>query len=174
MRINNDVVNHFDKFPMIIMGGAVQDFKKSYHGPIVRCSSVEEVREFVSYYSGIRSLDRVLVMEDLSFLPEMCEGLMLKFVEETKLNLIILSLFDKVSSVMLSRMKEVIKYSLFEVKSEFLKPSVGDQKLNDSLQEGSSHYDRVRYMGTISPRLYYLDHMVKRRRSKSKIISFVD
>ena len=62
-----------------------------YDGPINRLTTLEEVREFVAYYTSIKVLDRPLVVEDLAFLPATSEGYLLKFVEETPLDLILLS-----------------------------------------------------------------------------------
>ena len=116
----------------------------------------------------------MLVFEDLSFLPDSCEGLLLKFVEESKLDLVMLSLFDKVSLTLLSRVKRVMKYSREKVNSDFNSVSVGVQRLDESLKPDSHYYDKVRYMGMYSPLMFYLDRNIKRERNKAKILSFLD
>ena len=85
----------------------------------------------------------------MSFLNEQCEGTLLKFIEETPLRVIMLSVYDKVSNVMLSRVKQVIKYQKDTVSSEFLSVSSGYKKLEDTLKPDSHYYDRVRYIGQI-------------------------
>lgn len=172
--ITKKVIADNTMFPLLILGGAVQDFKKEYDGQIIRLNDATEVREFVSYYNSISKLDRVLVIEDLSFLPDSCEGLLLKFIEESKLNLVILSVFDKVSPIMLSRVKRVIKYSKEKVDSEFGKVSSGYKKLEETLKPDSHYFDKVRYMGKFSPKMYYLEQNITQTRIKNKIMSFVD
>lgn len=163
-----------DSYPVLILSGAVIDFKRSYQGQIIRLSTVEEVREFVSYYTAISALERPLVIEDLSFLPDFCEGLLLKFIEESPLRIVVLSAFDTVSPVLLSRFKKVVKYSKEKVDSEFCKASVGYQKLEETLRPDSHFFDKVRYMGKLSPKLYYLECNIAQGRNKSKIMSFLD
>lgn len=161
-------------FPAMFIGDAVADFKKEFRGYINTVQTLDELREFVSYYNGIEDLDRILVLEDISFLPRGSEGTLLKFVEETSLRLVMLSRFDKVSNIMLSRIKTVIKYYNEEVSSQFLPVSKGYSGIEEMLKESSSYYDKIRYMGKLSPKMIYLEKNIRQSRNKNKIMSFVD
>lgn len=173
--IDKFYVSSMKSFPALIIGNAVVDFKKNYHGPIARVTTPEELRDLVSYYSGIDDIGRILVVEDISFLSNpSLEGLLLKFVEESKLPLVLLSTYDKVSSVLLSRCKEVVKYYHNKTDSEFLSVADGNQKVNDTLSPDSYYFDRVRYYSKFSPKLYFLDKNVTSNRVKQKLLQFLD
>lgn len=168
MRINDN------DYPVLIMGDAVTDFKKEYNGPIVSVKDIAELKEIIAYYSGISKLDRQLVIEDISFLGKDANTTLLKFVEECKLDLILLSKFDKMDEVLLSRIKRIIKYSKIPTESRFLRCSEGLEQMEESLSPDSHYFDRVRYMGKLAPKLILLDKTVKVKRIKNKIASFID
>lgn len=161
-------------YPALIIGDAVVDFKKEFSGPIVSVKDVTELKEVIAYYSGIPRLDRLLVIEDISFLGKDVNTSLLKFVEETELELVLLSKFDKIDEVLLSRIKKVIKYYKEPTESKFLRCSEGFNKLEETLSPDSHYFDRVRYMGKLAPRLLLLDKTVKIKRIKNKVISFID
>lgn len=161
-------------FPLLIMGDAVTDFKKSYRGMINSVEDLDGMRELIAYYTSIKGLDRLLVVEDISLFAKNGEGLLLKFVEETPLKLILLARFDKVSNVLLSRVKRVVKYYKEPVTSQFMTVSSGVQALESALEPGSHYYDRIRYMGKFSPKQIYLEKNIRQNRNKEKILSFVD
>ncbi|MFW6029673.1 MAG: hypothetical protein ACOCRO_05400, partial [Halanaerobiales bacterium] len=96
--------------PILLMGDAVIDFKKDYTNPVNKVRNIDDVRELVAYYSGIDFLDYPLVIEGLSFLDNKAVFVLLKLVEESELNIILLSKFDKISPIILSRIKTKIKY----------------------------------------------------------------
>ena len=150
------------------------DFKKIYDGPVSRLTTLDEVREFVSYYNSIKVLDRLLVVEDLAFLPPMSEGYLLKFVEETPLNLVLLSYYDSVSSIMLSRVKRVEKYYNEKTSSSFQAASVGYKRMAEELSVDSHYFDRVKFMSKVSPKMFFLESKVSTTRNKGKILGFLD
>lgn len=169
----DDILNHRG-FPLLVIGDAVTDFKAVYSGKIEVAESLDEMRELVSYYTSIPVLDRPLVIEDISLFAKNGEGILLKFVEESPLNLILLSRFDSVSSVLLSRVKSVWKYYNDEIDSQFLPVSKGSKMLEDALDEKTHYYSRIRYMGKFSPKQIYLERSIKHSRYRNRIISFVD
>lgn len=174
MVITREWIHQNRAFPLLIMGDAVTDFKKNYSGKINAAENMEEMRELIAYYTSISYLDRVLVLEDISLFAKNGEGVLLKFVEETLLDLVLLSRFDKVSNVLLSRVKRVVKYYNDPVTSQFMKVSIGYSTLQEQLEPNSHYYDKVRYMGKLSPKMIYLEKNVKQRRNKDKIMSFVE
>lgn len=173
--IDKNYVNNMSSFPALIIGGAVVDFKKNYSGPIARATTPDELRDLVSYYTSMTDIGRILVVEDISFLSNpSLEGLLLKFVEESKIPLVLLSTYDKVSPILLSRCKEVIKYYQEKTYSEFLSVSQGSQRISEVLSPDSHYYDRVRYYSKLSPKLYFLDKNVTSNRVKQKLLQFLD
>lgn len=174
MVITKEFISKNTAYPLLIMGDAVTDFKKIYSDKINTADNMEEMRELIAYYTSISYLDRPLVIEDISLFAKNGEGVLLKFVEETKLKLILLSRFDKVSNVLLSRIKMVVKYYKEPVTSQFMTVSSGYQALQQSVEPSSHYYDKVRYMGKLSPKQIYLEKNIRQRRNKEKIMSFVD
>ena len=128
----------------------------------------------MAYYTSIKVLDRPLVVEDLAFLPATSEGYLLKFVEETPLDLILLSYYDSVSSIMLSRVKRVEKYYNEKTESSFQAASVGYKRMSEELSNDSHYFDRVRFMSKASPKMFFLESRVATTRNKSKILGFLD
>lgn len=174
MVIDEKFIQENKAYPMVIIGDAVTDFKKTFRGKINSAENMDEMRELLAYYTSISHLDRPLVIEDISLFSKNGEGVLLKFVEETPLNLILLSRFDKVSNVLLSRIKRVVKYYNEPVTSQFLTVSKGSAALEQSLEPSSHYFDKIRYMGKLSPKQIYLEKNIKRGRNKEKIMSFVD
>lgn len=174
MIITKEFLSGNKAFPLLIMGDAVTDFKKNYGDKINTAENLEEMRELIAYYTSISYLDRPLVIEDISLFAKNGEGVLLKFVEETNLRLILLSRFDKVSNVLLSRVKLVVKYYKDPVTSQFMSVSAGYQALQQSIEPSSHYYDKIRYMGKLSPKQIYLEKNIRQRRNKEKIMSFVD
>lgn len=158
-----------NRSPLLLMGSSVLDFKRMYKGPIKIVRDNDSVRELVSYYSSIVALDRPLVIDDLSFLSSMGVSLLLKLVEESTFPVILLSMFDSVDSILLSRVKTVIKYSKDEIKSEFLPIGKGYTRIEESLSEDSHIYDRFKYMSKFSPLVYYVEKSIGRIKNKNKI-----
>ena len=71
-------------------------------------------------------------------------------------------------------MRRVIKYQKDKVESDFASVSSGYKRLEDELSSDSHYYDRVRYIGKISPKIYFMEKNIKNARSKRKIVSFLD
>ena len=161
-------------FPLLIMGDAVIDFKREFDGPIVSVKDITELKEIIAYYSGISQLDRILVIEDISFLGKAVNTTLLKFVEETKLDLVLLSKYDRIDEVLLSRIKLVVKYYKEPTDSKFLRCTEGNERMEEALSADSHYFDRVRYMGKLAPKLLLLDKTIKIKRVKNKIASFID
>ena len=161
--------------PMLIMGTAVMDFKKGYGKPIKVVRTTEEVRDLVANYASISSLDVPLVIDDLSFLKDnLSSMLLLKLVEESKFNLILLSLYDKVSPIMLSRVKTIIKYQKDKVESEFMPVGSGLRRVEEQLSADSHYFDRVKAFAKISPAAYVFEKKLGSVKNKQKIIQLLD
>lgn len=167
-------ITEMTQFPLLVVGSAVVEFKKAYTDVIVRVQDIEGLREIVSYYTAIKELDRLLVIEDIAFLPRKADGILLKFVEESPLKIVILSTFDVVDSVLVSRFKRVIKFSKEETDSLFLSTKEGYSKVEEELSENTSKFDRLRYIGKYSPKIYFMESQMKGIRNKEKIMQILE
>lgn len=157
-------------YPKIIIGDAVLDFKKEYKGVIRKINDVADLREIVSYYKGINYLENDIVLEDFGFLPQICESVLLKFLEETSLNVILLYTYDKASSIILSRAGSVIKYYKDGIHSDFMKVKDGFKRMSES--ESDNYYSKIKEIASVCPKIYYLDKKIKS--NKDKVLSILE
>ena len=145
-------------------------FRKENKYPMSRVSSVSELREIVTYYEGITFLDRPVILEDLSFITGDYESVLLKFLEETKLSIILLAMYDTFSATLLSRVSGIHKELKGSTHSEFLGLKQGFQRLEDLMPEGIQYYSKVAMMSQYSPLLYATEQRLKGIRNQEKII----
>jgi hypothetical protein len=115
--------------PVLLVGKAVSLFKIMYKDPIRELKNNDDVKEFISEYTGIKT-PKPVVISDLGNLQRQSAFLLLKLVEEAEFPIILLSTEDKVDSILLSRIKRIIKFPL-------------DNKTNNSLIPISDAYDKV-------------------------------
>lgn len=173
-----DILNNPNYCPCLLLGKYVTEFKKQYKGKIFMVSTLEDVRYITSNYSGIMDLEgRYFVMDGIGFLSETGQNSLLKFIEESKFPIVLLSYYDKVSPIIMSRMKFIFKKS--SVKVDNLK----FMKVNDCLnelerkekEEEVTELDRIKYYSDNCPLAYYLEKRVplytQNARRINKIIS---
>lgn len=166
-----DIVQDIEnKAPLLLIGAGALSFKRLYRGPLRSVRTTDEVRELVSYYTGINQLDHPLVVEDLSFIDKRSSFLLLKLVEEAKFPIILLSVFDNVSPIILSRVKTVVKGLEEPVTSEFLEPAKGYQAMREYLSPDSHKMDKLKWISKHSPLVYYMEQKLSGVRNKEKII----
>lgn len=120
------------EYPVMIISEELAPLyrKFSAQGIIVNVvNNVSDLRAFISKYANVES-DIPVVLSDLSRLG-MYQSRLLKFVEENKSPLIIISSQDCASRVLLSRFKKIIKYPRI-IKNERDRPDF----LRDRMVEG--------------------------------------
>ena len=158
-------------FPQIYLGyRGVMEFKKSYKGDIKSVSSADDVRDLVAYYQGFKKLSHPLVIEDLSRLSSQALSSLLKFIEESKLDLIFLSLFDQCPGPILSRMK-VVNKKVDRVKCEFMNLSDG-LSLYEELDTDLHPLMKIKKVLEASPQLALLLSQ-NRVKSSSKVLKIL-
>jgi hypothetical protein len=106
-----------------MIGKYVNDFKQRYKDTIERAYTLNDVRNLVDEYDGIQSVKSgFLVLDGVGFLSDVGQNSLLKFIEESKLPIILLSQTDKVSPIIMSRMKIVVKKWYPIEKVSFVQP----------------------------------------------------
>lgn len=171
--VDTKFIKELSEFPLVCVGDAVSDWKKYYKGPIVQVKDEKELKEQIAYYSGLTDIGRLLVIEDISFVSN-ANAILLKFIEESKLPIVLLSRYDKIDSVLLSRIKRIEKYYRDKTDSRLLSCKKGQEMMESVLSQDSHYYDIVRYQGKFSPKLYYLSKAVNVNRVRRRILEFVD
>lgn len=170
--ITKKFIEENQEYPLVLMGDAVTDFYKSYEGPVVQVNDDRELKDTLAYYSGIPNLGRPLVISDISFIPG-SNLILLKFLEETPLQVILLSRYDKLDPIITSRIRKIVKYYKDKTDSKFMNPAAGYKLVEEKLSNDSSYFDKVRYWGKFSPSILKLEKTIKSSRVKERLKSML-
>lgn len=136
-----------------------------YTGNIINIFNVENIRELIQELSGI-SLEKPLVIDDISLLYR--STILLKFIEESKLKLILLASKDNLSSTLLSRIKTIKKYP-DESNVSFNLTSIKDAEKHIKSEELNQD-DTINYLATTCPELIVLNKKLRYIKNKDKIL----
>ena len=141
-----------------------------YKDPIRELKTNDEVKEFVTEYTGISS-PKPVVISDIGYLQRHTAFLLLKLVEEAKFPVILLSTDDKVDSILLSRVKRVIKFPMDEQTNNNLIPIsdafaqvYGDEK---------KVVDKVKFYAENCPQMYKLENDIPFNKYRNAMIEIL-
>lgn len=155
MDIIDEILANKDYCPCLLLGRYSTEFKRRYKGRVHMVNTLSLVRELLNSYSGM-PVERYFVMDGIGFLsPTGCNSV-LKFIEEFKSPIILLSYYDKILPTIRSRMKFVFKSPVTEVKSldyMSMKNCLEDLKEERDL----SDMDRLKAYSDKCPILYYVE-----------------
>jgi hypothetical protein len=150
------VLSNTDMCPCLMIGKYVNEFKQIYKDTIERAYSLSEVRGLIEEYEGVTNVNsKYLVIEGVGYLSSVGQNSLLKFIEESKLPIILLSYNDKVSPIIMSRMKIVVKrwYPLKDLK--FLRVTDALRTLEEKKKEGQmKEYEEIQFLANNCPTLY--------------------
>lgn len=147
--------------PCLMIGKYVNEFKRMYKDVIERVYTLKDVKRVVEEYEGVDNVNSgVLVLEGVGYLSDTGQNSLLKFIEESKLPIIILSYNDSVSPIIHSRMKTVVK-RWYEVKSlDFMKVGDAQRTLNEKKRESDfKEYQEIQFMADYCPPLYSIKEL---------------
>jgi hypothetical protein len=112
------VLNNPNFCPCLFLGKYTTEFKRIYKDRIFSLYNLNDVRELVDRFMGIADLNgRYFVIDGISNLTSVGQNSLLKFIEENKFPIILLSYFDRVSPIILSRIKFIFKSPVHEAKN---------------------------------------------------------
>lgn len=176
-QLYDNIKNINNKTPLMIVGGAVPMFKRMYKGNIYRITNPNETRDFVSNFTGL-TLDKPVVLEDISLLSYGAQFLLLKLVEEAKFPIVLLTLQDRVSPIILSRVKTYIKFPLdFDVKCNNMDIATAQTELDRMVEEQkispSNKEETNKFYAENCPELLYLESTVGYVKNKRKYIELL-
>lgn len=157
--------------PVVLIGKAVTLFKQIYTGVINELKNTEDVKNFVSDYTGIES-PKPVVISDIGYLQTNAAFLLLKLVEEAKFPVILLSTEDKVSSILLSRVKRIIKFPVNENTDNKLLPvsDAYNQVYGDS---DKKVMNKVQFYAENCPTLYKLESEIPYNKYRNAMIEIL-
>ena len=152
------VLNNEDMCPCLMIGMYVQEFKKQYKDVIERVYNIDNVRDLIDSYEGVTRVNsKFLVLDGVGYLSATGQNSLLKFIEESKVPIILLSYSDKVSPIIMSRMKVIVKRCSKVKNLDF--SSVSDtltfiDEKNSTREEKMSEVEEVQIMANMCPSLY--------------------
>ena len=156
--------------PRLYIGKAAQELKKRIQFPVYQVTK-ETLSEFIEYYSTIPVMKFPLVIEDLAYLPVDSQSNLLKFIEDSKLNIILLSSEDQIITTILSRMSLVYKIKE-KVVSDFNSPRQAQEEL-DKIDQDTYYLTYVKKQMQLSPISYYYDQYVGNKPNKNKLLQII-
>ena len=156
--------------PVLLVGKAVSLFKQMYKDPIRELKNNNDVKEFVTEYTGITS-PKPVVISDIGYLQSNTAFLLLKLVEEAKFPVILLSTEDKVDSILLSRVKRGIKFPMDEITGNNLIsiPDAFAQVYGDE----KKIINKIKYYAENCPQLYRLESDVPYNKYRNAMIEIL-
>lgn len=144
--------------PVLMIGKYVNRFKQKFDGTIERIYTLEDVRNVVREYEGIEHINsEYLVLDGIGYLSQVGQNSLLKFIEESKLPIILLSYTDKVSPIIMSRMKIVVKrwYHVKSLNFMSIENAIkGLKEKEDNSDNKLTEIERIQYMADNCPLLY--------------------
>lgn len=152
-------------YPRIYIGArTIKEFRSRIPHPTYFVNQ-DTIAPIIERFSGIRHRSIPLILEDIGYLSHQSQSHLLRFVEDSPLNIILLSTVDNIIPTIISRMSLVYKIS-DPVKSNFLSPQKGMNRISEYLSEDSHYYDKCRLQSQESPILYYYNKVIPNKRNK--------
>lgn len=151
------LITHTELTPCLLVGKYVNAFKRNFDGTIERAYTLNNVRNLIEEYDGVSNVNSgLLAIEGVGYLSSTGQNSMLKFIEESKVPIVLLSYQDNVINTIRSRMKIFLKsvdpvkdfkyVSENDCQSAILEKQAKDANFRDSLV--------VQYMANNCPKLY--------------------
>jgi len=160
--------------PALVIGGLCVQVRQLPDIVIRRIDSADDLNSVIDRYSGISSLPYLLTLDDLAFTPKAATPKLLKFIEDSTLDILILSSQDVVSPPLLSRMSLVVKATTSPTRSNLLQPSIGRQRIQADQDKDLSRYDQIAQWAKESPLIYYNEVTVPNRPNRQKLINLIE
>jgi hypothetical protein len=113
-----------------------------------------------------------LVIDDLSLIQQGSLKLLLKLVEESKIPIILLSSFDNIDKILLSRIKTYIRFDE-PIKSDFLSLSDFYDVLSNKDFKDSKQSDKLTFYRDKCPMYLELDYYINTSSNKNKLLSIL-
>lgn len=172
-------------FPKLFVGAAAKAFckfieKNNYNYNINYISSKEDLVNLIDSFSHYKNYTLPVIISDISFLSPLEQSLLLKFIEDSNLNIILLASRDNILGTVISRMKEFRKYYVVGSgdRAGFIKTNKAREMLINDADEFNdlSVDDKQLIYNKYNPVLSYDDYLVKkyRRNDRDKLLSLIE
>lgn len=153
----------------LYIAGYCQEFKRRVNVPIIYVND-ENIDQVIDQYSRFKSMRYPLVLEDIYYLSQVNQCKLLKFLEDTKLKVILLASSDNISPMILNRITDVYK-RVPKVNSHFIPMN----ECRNSISSGDlCRTDVIKKQMRNSPLLYRNDILVKKFSNKQKLLEILE
>lgn len=173
-------------FPKLFIGDAIKSFKlflkkHNYNYNINFISSREDLINLIETYSSYKNYFLPVIISDISFLNKKDQSLLLKFMDDTKLNIILLASRDNILETIISRVKEFRKFYVQDKNNKvgFININKAREMFDNdigSFNDDSSIEDQLKIYNKYNPMLYYNNSLVKRysNNDKKKLLNLLE
>jgi hypothetical protein len=158
--------------PALVIGGLCVQVRQSPDIVVRKIDTADELNAVIDRYTGIPSLPYLLTLDDLAFTPKSAIPKLLKFIEDSSLDILLLSSQDVISPPLLSRMSLVVKTIVSPTHSNLLSPQAGRQRLQ--ADSDLSRYDQIAQWAKESPLIYYNEVTVPNRPNRQKLLNLIE
>lgn len=173
-------------FPKLFIGQAAVAFrqflsKNNYNYEINYIADKEDLINLIEKFSHYTNYSLPVIISDISYLGKQEQSMLLKFMDDTNLNIILLASRDNILDTIISRVKEFRKYYLKDKHN-----SVGFIDINKARElfnndhpgsfDDTSYEDKLIEYSKYNPLLVYNNSLVNNRSmsERNKILNILE
>lgn len=184
---NTNATNKSPKiFPKLFCGSAAIAFKNylkknHYNYEINYITDRDDLLNFIETYSHYKNYTLPVIISDISFLKKKDQSLLLKFMDDTNLNIILLASRDNILDTIISRVREFRKFYSDNRgnRAGFINVSKAREMLNNEygqFSDDTSYEDKLLVYNKYNPMLAYNNNLVKsyRKNDQSKLLNLLE
>ena len=173
-------------FPKLFCGSAAIAFKNylkknHYNYEINYITDRDDLLNFIETYSHYKNYTLPVIISDISFLKKKDQSLLLKFMDDTNLNIILLASRDNILDTIISRVREFRKFYSDDRgnRAGFINVSKAREMLNNEygqFSDDTSYEDKLLVYNKYNPMLAYNNNLVKsyRKNDQSKLLNLLE
>lgn len=173
-------------FPKLFCGSAAIAFKNylnknHYNYEINYITDRDDLLNFIETYSHYKNYALPVIISDISFLKKKDQSLLLKFMDDTNLNIILLASRDNILDTIISRVREFRKFYSDNRgnRAGFINVSKAREMLNNEygqFSDDTSYEDKLLVYNKYNPMLAYNNDLVKsyRKNDQSKLLNLLE
>lgn len=173
-------------FPKLFIGSAKKSFesylkKNKYGYKINYISDRDDLISFIETYSAYKDYNLPVIISDISFLNKNDQSLLLKFMDDSKLKIILLASRDNILDTIISRVREFRKFYVTDKGSRagFINVNKAREMFNNDygqFDDDTSEDDKLLAYNQYNPVLAYNNNLVKKYRKKDqgKLLSLLE
>ena len=173
-------------FPKLFCGSAAIAFKNylnknHYNYEINYITDRDDLLNFIETYSHYKNYTLPVIISDISFLKKKDQSLLLKFMDDTNLNIILLASRDNILDTIISRVREFRKFYSDNRgnRAGFINVSKAREMFNNEygqFSDDTSYEDKLLVYNKYNPMLAYNNDLVKsyRKNDQNKLLNLLE